>query len=528
MLCMISEASQRHNRADRYGRKAIAGLATTGALFFGVNTENTSFDAGQTNISTIEQHVAPTPTIVKIGMVAVSDGIDKKYWSSATIQAVTMNELETVRISTGDMWRFQSGGVANVVERPEGTFKNTGKPCYTVRQLETIEEDVRQLNKQRTQNENVQRRMNGLPAARDMTLTYINTDLACNADSAGGWATGDRNNARAYFDIPVMSTGTIVHEVGHLLSPDGDLGLYNDGKSTGLSHQREFTCQKISDKKTIVQQFSTGTIQELLTKNGCYFKQRKDERGNSDDDPYASYASVMGKTLIAQNTWRGSSSWVEAFSPAELAYLDPTRIVESDVSEGKYYLSYERDKLFGLRFTLPDDHVLRSADKTADSIFIGPTVDGYKRPESKEATIDTDTVPRNETQTDIRVEDNDADALLTDSRQTSKSLGVFITSKDGRYTSYINTNYRKVYESSYAGFDAMLYRESAATRAISSHDVVLYADEELDLLVLGGSDKNGTYVKVKKVSDPISSSKLQHEKELVAERNSVFVGNKLS
>lgn len=205
-VCMMSEASHGRNRADRYGRKAIAGLATTGALLFGVNADHTSFDTRQSNISTIEQHAAPTPTIVKIGMVAVSDGIDKKYWSSATIQAVTMNELETVRISTGDMWRFQSGGVTNVVASPEGTFKNTGKPCYTVKQLEMIEENVHQHNKQHTQNENVLRRMNEFPAARDTTLTYINTDLACNAESAGGWATGDRNNARAYFDIPVMST----------------------------------------------------------------------------------------------------------------------------------------------------------------------------------------------------------------------------------------------------------------------------------------------------------------------------------
>lgn len=285
--------------------------------------------------------------------------------------------------------------------------------------------------------------------------------------------------------VSARCIGAFLHELGHLLNPNkGHFG-------EGLGHQPVFTVERwYSDEHGVnTLHMEAGTIQELVAR-GCKLA------GNSN--PYESMLTVMAQRPSPNDA--GEYKPGPLFSPPELAFLDPKnrKVMTIPSTPGRYELSYAPEKLFGVEFELSKGHALRKVIPDADKIFFGPVIDiGERSRVSEEESLG-----------------GGCDCTPFDSANYTRKVVAFTRSRDGRSTVALEIG--------------ILPNENG--------EKVLYADEELDIVVVTGPDAYkgplsvqaemlstpAEYVKVIQLSSPEGQQVLDEARQVVARRNEVL------
>ncbi len=257
------------------------------------------------------------------------------------------------------------------------------------------------------------------------------------------------------------ASGAYAHEIGHLLSPRG-LG-------EGLGHERVMNCHLEDVNGRPTQLYAVDTIQNLIL-SGCGLISNYD----GTVDPYASPRSVMGNSSAYKEE---GSEERPIYSPANIAFLDPRRqVICVEPESGTYPLSYEPGKLFGAEIMLPKDHALKQILPDADTLFFGPIVQSVK---------------------DENTPFESADA--------QKTIGVFATWNDGRETALL---------------DISLFRDIIPG---DSSENVIYADEQLDIVVVSGYGDEGEYMRIIGLDTYEGRAALAEARQRTSERNQLLL-----
>ena len=256
-------------------------------------------------------------------------------------------------------------------------------------------------------------------------------------------------------------SGTYAHEIGHLLSPRG-LG-------EGLGHERVMNCRLEDTNGHLTQLYAVDTVQNL-TRSGCGLINNYD----GTVDPYASPRSVMGNSEAYKEA---GPEGRPIYSPANIAFLDPRRrVIRVEPEPGTYPLSYEPGKLFGVEIILPKDHALKKILPDADTLFFGPIVQSVK--------------------------DENTPFESTDAQKT---IGVFATWNDGRETALL---------------DISLFRDIIPGDNLEN---VIYADEQLNIVVVSGYGDEGEYMRIIELDTPEGRAALAEARQRTSERNQLLL-----
>ncbi len=289
--------------------------------------------------------------------------------------------------------------------------------------------------------------------------------------SAGGYA----SPGEGYFTAG-LGANTVAHEAGHML------GLNHPGALSTL----------ITDKQdNIVQRCAFGTIQELL-KTGAiqqpiYYGKDSGNNSSGNPDQYTVPTTVMG-----HKTHDISKYSNPIFSPPEMLYLDKSRqaVVIDHHSlpdpDKKITLSLQKGKLFSALVKLPGDHALREVFPWAKYLCFGPTVEGQAGKGGHVPFDDPKAAP------EVRM------YIVGEKGNDIASLDIGMFNKIGRNEDG--------------------YRDNR---------VALYADEQLDTLVVAGrnEDSNDPYIQFLPLSGE-GGRILGDERRRNKERNDMSVSKK--
>ena len=254
--------------------------------------------------------------------------------------------------------------------------------------------------------------------------------------------------------------GTYGHELGHVLGPKG-LGY-------GLGHERVMNCQLEDTNGNPTQLYAIDTIQNLIN-SGCGLVKKNDAV-----NVYASPRSVMGNSGAYKEE---APEGLPIYSPPNIAFLDPRRrVIRVEPEPGTYPLSYEPGKLFGVEIILPKDHALKKILPDADTLFFGPIVQSVK--------------------------DENTPFESTDAQKT---IGVFATWNDGRETALL---------------DISLFRDIIPG---DSSENVIYADEQLNIVVVSGYGDEGEYMRIIRLDTPEGRAALAEARQRTSERNQLLL-----
>lgn len=283
-------------------------------------------------------------------------------------------------------------------------------------------------------------------------------------DKVGGEAIYKGEGFYPWIRIPTgdkPASGVYAHEIGHLLSPRG-LG-------EGLGHERVMNCRLEDSNGHPTQLYAVDTIQNLI-RSGCGLIKNYD----NTVDQYASPRSVMGNSGAYKEE---SPEGLPIYSPPNIAFLDPRRrVIRVEPEPGTYPLSYEPGKLFGAEIILPKDHALKQILPDADTLFFGPIVQSVK---------------------DENTPFESADA--------QKTIGVFATWNDGRETALL---------------DISLFRDIIPG---DNTENVIYADEQLNIVVVSGYGAEGEYMRIIELDTPEGQALLAEAKQRTGERNQLLL-----
>lgn len=271
----------------------------------------------------------------------------------------------------------------------------------------------------------------------DVAIAVMNSKEfeVCDSNGWGGIAYTKNGQPRNIIKPADNITHVVGHELGHVIGPD------KRPDQRGLGHQVQFVCWRNEPTADHLGSHAD-TIQNLLM-YGCKVSSQFGEE-DAHLDEYGSPLTAMGFV---------SRKGVPLFSPPEVARLDPTRWVDrmNKPVYGRYELSYQPDKRFGIEIELPQDHVARTAfpDAVPDAshIFIGPYLFNHRGDD-----------------TDQPYEERDS----------ATDIGVFLT---GGLESSANT----------------LVMDNNDEIGELSEDpdtpLMLYADEQLDMVVMSSVDQ---------------------------------------
>ena len=283
-------------------------------------------------------------------------------------------------------------------------------------------------------------------------------------DSIGGQAIYNGEGFDPWIRIPTGAkpgSGTYAHEIGHLLSPRG-LG-------EGLGHERVMNCRLEDANGHPTQLYAVDTIQNLIS-SGCGLIKNYD----NTVDQYASPRSVMGNSEAYKEA---GPEGRPIYSPANIAFLDPRRrVIRAEPKPGTYPLSYEPSKLFGAEIMLPKDHALKKILPDADTLFFGPIVQSVKDENTPFESADV-----------------------------QKTIGVFATWNDGRETALL---------------DISLFRDLIPGDRTEN---VIYADEQLNIVVISGYGDEGEYMRIIELDTPEGQAILAEAKQRTGERNQLLL-----
>ena len=257
------------------------------------------------------------------------------------------------------------------------------------------------------------------------------------------------------------------HEALHLCGPT--LGQ-------GLGHELRMPNDRWGDQGERLQALGFDTIQQMLA---IGYDLEKVPGDPSSVNQYASPVSVMGRSELYKDDGFDSRPVVSA---PQLAFLDPRRkvaVFEGHSETVRYSLSQELGGQLGVEINLPSDHALKKILPNIEQLFFGPVCD--------------------------ELLDEHGNKI----RYPIKKIGVFAKWEGGRGTALLET----------APFDTIDYPgEFSVIR--KERQSVVYADEQLDLLVTAGyNQKDGVYIDLQKLSSSAGRSIFEAERRRVDERN---------
>ena len=388
----------------------------------------------------------------------------RRRWGREHIESAAQDNVDQIEQTLGGQYQIDIKHIEKVVE-PEGVRPRKDDsdeaPMYTTDQFKRY---VKETREQIIESDDYD-------GKSVITMVIFDSHYSELSEKAIGIAYQDPDNPRIHISTYGGPDGpALAHELGHLLNPE-TIG-------EGMQHEGTFSARvKNEESGKIVQLYAIDTIQNLL-KQGCVL----------ETNEYASHHTVMGSghldssySINEKDELRKDSHINRPiYSPPEIYFLQPWRKT-TDATEqlGAHFLSYEKDKTFGLIAELPSDHALRKAIPYADSLFIGPNVDGF--------IASDNTTPEG--------------LFVTD------SIGVYVVSKDGRRTAEINT----------ACF--------GMSNLENGDEYVVYADEQLNILVLSGRNDSGVYAKILELDTDEAQTLLSEAHEKTAERDKLLVDN---
>ncbi len=388
----------------------------------------------------------------------------RRRWGREHIESAAQDNVDQIEQTLGGQYQIDIKHIEKVVE-PEGVRPRKDDsdeaPMYTTDQFKRY---VKETREQIIESDDYD-------GKSVITMVIFDSHYSELSEKAIGIAYQDPDNPRIHISTYGGPDGpALAHELGHLLNPE-TIG-------EGMQHEGTFSARvKNEESGKLVQLYAIDTIQNLL-KQGCVL----------ETNEYASHHTVMGSghldssySINEKDELRKDSHINRPiYSPPEIYFLQPWRKT-TDATEqlGAHFLSYEKDKTFGLIAELPSDHALRKAIPYADSLFIGPNVDGF--------IASDNTTPEG--------------LFVTD------SIGVYVVSKDGRRTAEINT----------ACF--------GMSNLENGDEYVVYADEQLNILVLSGRNDSGVYAKILELDTDEAQTLLSEAHEKTAERDKLLVDN---
>lgn len=236
-------------------------------------------------------------------------------------------------------------------------------------------------------------------------------------------------------DLGGVSIGTIAHELGHMLAPEG--------VERGLGHAWTLRLRVEQDGDKEVKNWRhslhIASIQEIIAAG---YELEKD--GSGKPNPYASMYSIMGNS----ESFNSVDPARPIFSAPEIAFLDPTRPIHHTATPsegtGMILIGCNRRDQIGVTLDIPEGHALRQIAPEADTIFIGPIV---------HAKHWSNPIDR---------------------------MGVFATWSGGRNSAILNPS---IWD------ESIKYGEN-------SFEHVAYIDEQLGILVAAGQQSGHVYVRL--------------------------------
>lgn len=408
---------------------------------------------------------------IKLGIVAIfsaeidpdsggGSGTDKaRRWGREKINLIAKDNIDQIERTLDRQYQFDIEYIERN-EEPEGIHRDGDgreQPTYTADQFARYAEEERdRLAKE-----------SGDPTLVIALFDSHRSELSENYTGLA-FTPELRIHVSTYGD---WNGSVFAHEVGHLLYPSERF------IGRGLGHEGRLDGKVLADDGLHLKHlYCIDTIQKLIAEAGCKL----------DANEYASHHTVMGSGYLNPNlvaTYAGYSSEkaeedrqnLPIYSPPEMFYLQPWRIVGDIDKPGTYPLSYEKDKTFALQTKLPGNHVLRQAISYADKMFIG-----------------------------LNVESADPGETPTSSN-TGKNIGVYAVSEDGRRTAEISTT-------------------CFATGGLELGDEeVVYADEQLNILLIAGKNIGGEYARILALDTNEAQEMLREAREKTAERDEILV-----
>lgn len=431
-------------------RKAIAaGLATAEMLSFSgcaIEKPAPQIAPKVIQVSAPDEFMKPDVDVLLVG-----NGVLGGYFSKV--------EVETELRQAGDALAYSTRGARNIgaislheVEAiPQGKKMLWGRlqTCYTDEQYRRF---VTTLREER-----------GETGKQAISIVAYSTNLSCDEQGVGGALVDTGDSPSIMLNLQYGVKLNALHEIGHALGPD----------AIGLGHAALWSCWRYEkdEKGNLVPAFmpSYGSVQALASSGECNLARN----GEGEVDWYASKYTVMG------NDQRSFGAELRpSFSPPELAQLNPSLRTELiQPTTGKYYLSYADGDLFGLRLQLPADHVLKTQVPRADSVYIGPVITGGSS-EKKTRSLDD---PRNEVQIMAFAETKAEPGSSNPWHETAVLVP------------YLHKN-----------IPSIANCPNSQTNDGIDNRVVIYDDEQLDIVVIAGTDEGGHYAQLIRRDDESS------------------------
>ncbi|PID30051.1 hypothetical protein CR983_03320 [Candidatus Saccharibacteria bacterium] len=294
--------------------------------------------------------------------------------------------------------------------------------------------------------------------------------------NCGGYAVPDKNlfvaNARTTNGEKLSNDAlayVVAHELGHA--------------AFGLPHPRELSTCTSDRNDTLSQYGALGSIQELLRteriQQPLHHGGTAGDNRNGKPDEYTVPVTVMGNRLNVVD------HRAPVFSPAEIVYLDDSREVNVYDKKSlpgpdqKIALSYREGDTFAALLELPPDHALHQVLPNVKHICFGPTIESFN-----------------------------ARHLPFDDERTTPQIRVFAIDENGRDTTQLNI-----------GIFTKIDNDG------DGKEVVLYADEQLDIVAVAGrmDDSNDPYVRFLPLSGKEGSRIFEAEKTRTEERNKILL-----
>lgn len=341
---------------------------------------------------------------------------------------------DVIRFSTAEVRGFGAVVVGKMSMEPMGRVVDEGEvvQCYNDEQLDLV------------YNHLLSNKIKDPANKKTQHMVMLEDNLACSTIEYSAIATHIGTAPVSVYNMTTFSKEMLPqileHEVGHNL---------------GLGHAPQITCGKNG------LEFFDKSIQRQLA-GGCTTEKNDD----GTTYVYASPQTVMG------NAWKEPPLYpVSPYSPVEMNTLNPEfKIQTIEPVPGTYRLAVEPGKTIGVRLKLPENHVLNTVVKDANSVILALD-DVYEWSEAAEA----------------------GETINVSDQRIRHDVGVYVTSSKSNDITTIDTvpyPYRNL--GSIAEFAAVARAQELAWYMLRP----FYIDDALNVALTFGMDNEGYLVKV--------------------------------
>lgn len=218
------------------------------------------------------------------------------------------------------------------------------------------------------------------------------------------------------------------------------------------------------------QAFAFDTIQQLVADGACELA--KEAQNPTVVNEYASIYSIMGDSRLFSDS---NTAATPVFSSAEQLFLCPSLRSTLTTGPGRYDISVKEGKNFAVRMKLPEDHVLQQLVPGAEELVFGALEDDRSRSDNAK-------IPH-----------------------SIRSIGVFVTHSKGRGTVFLDIGHNFPIDPPFPGV--------IGQRRHSWNEHAVYADDQLNIVAVAGTDEFQPYVRLLRLDTPQGQHFLHEARE---------------